>query len=184
MQGTAAGGRSGQEAGRATTRVLKSGLDAAGADYWSSRTWPSIAPSCAAADGRTWPLQLANSVIARPAAQLRPHSAMLALQGLPARAAASIATCTAVRSRPRPRLAARLPPPPSPVPSPALRLPLSPRSRPFSSSRSAQAQPALSSDVDHYRVLEIPKDATRKQIKERFYEVRLTPLDLDPQGDA
>ncbi|GAA5983352.1 hypothetical protein JCM10908_000251 [Rhodotorula pacifica] len=44
-------------------------------------------------------------------------------------------------------------------------------SRPFSSTRTVYAAPALSSDADHYRVLELPKEATRKQIKERFYEL-------------
>ncbi|POY74594.1 hypothetical protein BMF94_2355 [Rhodotorula taiwanensis] len=44
-------------------------------------------------------------------------------------------------------------------------------SRPFSSSRPSNAAPALSSDVDHYKVLELPKEATRKQIKERFYDL-------------
>ncbi|GAA5863283.1 hypothetical protein JCM3774_000841 [Rhodotorula dairenensis] len=43
--------------------------------------------------------------------------------------------------------------------------------RPFSSTRPAAAAPSLSSDVDHYRVLELPKEATRKQIKDRFYDL-------------
>lgn len=50
-----------------------------------------------------------------------------------------------------------------------------PSHRPFSSTRPAAAAPSLSSDVDHYRVLDVPKEATRKQIKERFYDVSRAP---------
>ncbi|BGP16536.1 hypothetical protein JCM10213v2_004538 [Rhodosporidiobolus nylandii] len=35
----------------------------------------------------------------------------------------------------------------------------------------ASASPALSANVDHYAVLGLAKEATRKQIKERFYEL-------------
>jgi hypothetical protein len=51
------------------------------------------------------------------------------------------------------------------------RLAAAPSPRPFSSTRTAAAAPSSSSDVDHYRVLDVPKEATRKQIKERFYDV-------------
>lgn len=51
------------------------------------------------------------------------------------------------------------------------RLAAAPSPRPFSSTRTAAAAPSSSSDVDHYRVLDVPKEATRKQIKERFYDL-------------
>ncbi|GAA6001428.1 J domain-containing protein [Rhodotorula paludigena] len=46
-----------------------------------------------------------------------------------------------------------------------------PRLRPFSSSAARYASPAVSADKDHYAVLGVPKEATRKQIKEKFYEL-------------
>ncbi|GAA5839299.1 hypothetical protein JCM11251_006031 [Rhodosporidiobolus azoricus] len=43
--------------------------------------------------------------------------------------------------------------------------------RHFASSRPHRASPAISADVDHYAVLGLKKDATRNQIKERFYDL-------------
>ncbi|CEQ39475.1 SPOSA6832_00992 [Sporobolomyces salmonicolor] len=45
------------------------------------------------------------------------------------------------------------------------------RPRLFSSTRPSRAAPALSADIDHYANLGIPRDASRKQIKEKFYEL-------------
>ncbi|GAA6001561.1 hypothetical protein JCM10207_006724 [Rhodosporidiobolus poonsookiae] len=45
------------------------------------------------------------------------------------------------------------------------------RTRLFSSSSAHFAAPALSADVDHYARLGLRSDASRKQIKERFYEL-------------
>ncbi|GAA5915032.1 hypothetical protein JCM6882_006762 [Rhodosporidiobolus microsporus] len=54
-----------------------------------------------------------------------------------------------------------------PTPSPLLLL----GTRHFHPSRPSYASPALSADVDHYAVLGLKRDATRNQIKERFYEL-------------
>ncbi|GAA5865829.1 hypothetical protein JCM1840_006266 [Sporobolomyces johnsonii] len=45
------------------------------------------------------------------------------------------------------------------------------RPRLFSSTRPSRAAPALSADIDHYANLGIPRDASRKQIKDKFYEL-------------
>ncbi|GAA5977627.1 hypothetical protein JCM21900_000314, partial [Sporobolomyces salmonicolor] len=45
------------------------------------------------------------------------------------------------------------------------------RPRLFSSTRPSRAAPALSADIDHYANLGIQRDASRKQIKEKFYEL-------------
>jgi len=41
----------------------------------------------------------------------------------------------------------------------------------FSSFRRHYASPSISSDQDHYQNLGVPPTATRKQIKDKFYEV-------------
>ncbi|GAA5975801.1 hypothetical protein JCM11641_005878 [Rhodosporidiobolus odoratus] len=61
------------------------------------------------------------------------------------------------------RTALRCPSPSQLTPSSSLRS--------FSSSRPAHAAPALSANVDHYQVLGLQRDATRKQIKDKFYEL-------------
>ncbi|BGP24971.1 hypothetical protein JCM10295v2_003891 [Rhodotorula toruloides] len=46
-----------------------------------------------------------------------------------------------------------------------------PPPRSFSTTRPGFAAPALSADVDHYAVLGVDKGATRKQIRDKFYEL-------------
>ncbi|GAA5921794.1 hypothetical protein JCM3775_001822 [Rhodotorula graminis] len=49
--------------------------------------------------------------------------------------------------------------------------PRPPFARSFASTRPRLAAPAVSADVDHYGVLGVHKEATRKQIKDKFYEL-------------
>lgn len=72
-------------------------------------------------------------------------------------------------------------------------LPLSPPhltrlARPFHASPPSRAAPALSANLDHYSILGLHKNATRKEIKERFYDVSFfpstpLPLPLSPSRD-
>ncbi|GAA6058426.1 hypothetical protein JCM3770_000466 [Rhodotorula araucariae] len=43
--------------------------------------------------------------------------------------------------------------------------------RSFATTRPRFASPAVSAETDHYGVLGVPKEATRKQIKDKFYEL-------------